>query len=113
MVFVDIGRKGVKMKEINDIPVIAQKTAKAALWRARGMNTLFNRINRDVDIMGGKACIKGTRVTVGMIVTQISEGKTAEDVVREYPYLSLEDISEALRYAAWSVESREAEIQTA
>ena len=77
------------------------------------MNAPFNRINRDVGIMGGKACIKGTRVTVGMIVTQISDGKTPDNILQEYPYLTSEDITEALRYAAWSVESREAEIQTA
>jgi len=77
------------------------------------MNAPFTRINRDVDIMGGKACIKGTRVTVGMIVSQISEGKTHKEVLSEYPYITSEDISEALRYAAWSVEFRETEIQTA
>ena len=101
------------MNKTDDASVIPRKNKKAALWRARGMNAPFDRINRDVEIMGGKACIKGTRVTVGMIVTQISDGKTPDDILRDYPYLSSEDISEALRYAAWSVESRETEIQTA
>ena len=79
-------------------------------WKGWNMNDQFNRINRDVAIMGGKACVKGTRVTVGMIVTQISGGKTPEDVLQDYPYLSREDILEALRYAAWSVDSTEADI---
>jgi len=63
--------------------------------------------------MGGKACIKGTRVTVGMIITQISEGKTFAKLLDEYPYLSNEDIAEALRYSAWLVNSREMDIVTA
>ena len=63
----------------------------------------FARINHDINIMGGKACIKGTRVTVGMILTQISEGKTPDKLLEEYPYLSREDITEALKYAVWTV----------
>jgi uncharacterized protein (DUF433 family) len=60
----------------------------------------FPRINHDIDIMGGKACIKGTRVTVGMILSQISEGVTPDCLINDYPYLTLEDISQALKYAA-------------
>ena len=67
----------------------------------------FTRISHNIDIMGGKACIKGTRVTVGMILTQISDGKTVEDLLNEYPYISYEDIMQALAYAAWAVEARE------
>jgi len=73
----------------------------------------FPRISHNFDIMGGKACIKGTRVTVGMIITQISEGKTFAALLEEYPYLSNEDIAEALRYSAWIVNSREMDIVTA
>ena len=68
----------------------------------------FTRINHDIEIMGGKACIMGTRVTVGMILTQISDGKTIEELLDEYPYLSLEDINESLKYAAWAVNAKEA-----
>ena len=60
----------------------------------------FSRISHDINIMGGKACIKGTRVTVGMILTQISEGTTVDELLDEYPYLSNDDITEALVYAA-------------
>ena len=73
----------------------------------------FSRITHDADIMGGKACIQGTRVTVGMIITQISEGKDFSVLLEEYPYLSQEDIYEALRYSAWLVNSREMDIATA
>ena len=67
----------------------------------------FTRISHDVNIMGGKACIKGTRMTVGMILMQISEGLAIEKLLAEYPFLTAEDISEALQYAAWAVGVRE------
>jgi len=67
----------------------------------------FIRINHDVGIMGGKACITGTRITVGMILMLISEGATIDEILTEYPLLTSEDITEALRYAAWVVGARE------
>jgi uncharacterized protein (DUF433 family) len=70
----------------------------------------FSRIHRDIGIMGGKACIKGTRVTVGMIVAQIGGGKTIAELLDEYPYLKKADILQALRYAALSVEGTESQI---
>ena len=70
----------------------------------------FTGISHDIKIMGGKACIKGTRVTVGMIVTQISEGKTIEQLLEDYPYLTHEDVMQALKYAAWTVDAKEIEI---
>ena len=63
----------------------------------------FTRISHNIDIMGGKACIKGTRVTVGMIMTQLSEGKEIKTLLDEYPYISLEDVSEALMYSAYNL----------
>jgi len=57
--------------------------------------------------MGGKACIRGKRITVGMIVGQIGAGHTIEEILADYPYLEREDILEALRYAAWLAEDRE------
>ena len=57
--------------------------------------------------MGGKPCIKGARVTVGMIVGQIAAGRTIEQVLADFPYLERDDIHEALRYAAWRSEERE------
>ena len=60
----------------------------------------FDRITQDPGIMGGKPCIRGMRVTVGMIVGQIGEGVSIEEILSDYPYLELEDIMQALRYAA-------------
>jgi uncharacterized protein (DUF433 family) len=51
--------------------------------------------------MGGKPCIRGMRVTVGTVVGLVAAGLTSNEILREYPYLEIEDISEALSYAAW------------
>ena len=67
----------------------------------------FNRITQQPDIMGGKACIRGMRVTVGMVVGQIGAGHSFDELLAEYPYLEREDIMQALRYAAWRAEERE------
>jgi uncharacterized protein (DUF433 family) len=67
----------------------------------------FERISHDINIMGGKACIKGTRITVGAILMQFSEGITPDELLAEYPHLTQDDIAEALRYAAWTVSSKE------
>jgi uncharacterized protein (DUF433 family) len=65
------------------------------------------RITQDPEVMGGKACIRGMRVTVGMIVGQIGVGHSVEDILAHYPYLEREDIMQALRYAAWRTGERE------
>ena len=70
----------------------------------------FARITQDPSVMGGKPCIRGLRVTVGMIVGQIGRGRTADDLLAEYPYLERDDILEALRYAAWRSQEREIEL---
>ncbi len=67
----------------------------------------LNRITQRPEIMGGRACIRGMRVTVGMIVGQIGAGRSIDDLLVEYPYLEREDILQALRYAAWRAEERE------
>jgi len=67
----------------------------------------FTRISHNIGIMGGKACITGTRITVGLILMQISEGTTISELLTEYPHLTLADISEALRYAAWAIGTRD------
>lgn len=67
----------------------------------------LTRITFDPAIMGGKPCIRGMRVTVGMIVGLIATGKTAADILKLYPYLEKGDIEEALTYAAWRVEEIE------
>lgn len=67
----------------------------------------FDRITMNPAVMGGKACIRGMRVTVGMIVGQIGAGRGIDDLLADFPYLEREDILQALRYAAWRVQERE------
>jgi len=70
----------------------------------------FPRITQNPQIMGGKPCIRGQRVTVGMIVGQIGAGRSIEELLLDYPYLQREDILEALRFAAWRAQEREIEL---
>jgi len=72
--------------------------------------TPFERITRDPRIMGGKPCVRGTRVTVGMIVGMLGNGHDMDKLLADYPYLTREDIQEALRYAAWLSEERELDL---
>ena len=73
----------------------------------------FAGISHDINIMGGKACVKGTRVTVSLIVSRISEGITVEDLLADYPYLTYENVMQALKFAAWAVDAKEIEIVSA
>lgn len=61
--------------------------------------TAFDRITQTPDIMGGKPCVKGTRVTVGMIVGEIGAGTSIEALLADYPYLERDDVMQALRHA--------------
>ena len=72
--------------------------------------TPLTRITRSPDVMGGKPCIRGLRLTVGTIVGLIASGHTIPQVLAAYPYLEEPDIREALAYAAWRVEEQEAPI---
>lgn len=63
--------------------------------------TQFNRITFDTNIMGGRACIRGLRITVSLILNLVSNGMTAAEIVKEYNYLEEADIRQALQYAAW------------
>lgn len=67
----------------------------------------LDRISLDPAVMGGKPCIRGTRLTVGTIVGLISAGHSVEDVLEAYPYVEREDVLQALAYAAWRAEERE------
>ena len=64
----------------------------------------LNRITFDPNIMGGKPCIRGYRVTVGTIVGLMAYNHTFEEILKMYPYLEKEDLREALSYAAWRSE---------
>ena len=67
----------------------------------------FPRITLDPDVMAGKACIRGLRVTVGTVVGLLAAGRSAEEILSAYPYLEREDIDQSLAYAAWRLEERE------
>jgi len=73
----------------------------------------LDRITHDPAVMGGKACVRGMRVTVAMIVNQIAAGHSVDEVLGSYPYLEREDIVQALKYAAWMMEEREVVLASA
>ena len=70
----------------------------------------LDRITFDSAVMGGKPCIRGMRVTVGMIVGMIASGHDTSEILRLYPYLEPDDLAQALSYAAWRAEETEAAI---
>jgi uncharacterized protein (DUF433 family) len=61
----------------------------------------FERITFDPQVMGGRACIRGLRIPVSVIVGQIAHGAPIEEILEGYPDLGPEDIRQALEYAAW------------
>jgi uncharacterized protein (DUF433 family) len=73
----------------------------------------FTRITQNPAVMGGRPCIRGLRVTVGMIVGQIGAGRSIDQLLADYPYLQREDVLEALRYAAWRAQEREIDLAAA
>ena len=64
----------------------------------------FERVTFDPDILGGKACIRGMRISVSLIVNLVANGMQVEEIIVEYPDLEPADIEQALRYAAWAAE---------
>ena len=67
----------------------------------------LDRITQDPQVMGGKPCIRGMRVTVGTVVGLLAAGQSVQEILKAYPYLEEEDIREALAYAAWRSEEVE------
>jgi uncharacterized protein (DUF433 family) len=65
------------------------------------------RISLDPNVMGGKPCIRGTRITVGVVVGLIAAGRTIDEVLAAYPDLTRDDVTAALAYAAWRADERE------
>jgi uncharacterized protein (DUF433 family) len=68
---------------------------------------ILARITRDPAVMGGRPCIRGMRLTVGIIVGLLGAGRSVDEILREYPYLEKDDIQAALAYAAWRSEEIE------
>ena len=64
----------------------------------------FDRITSDPNILGGRACIRGMRISVSLIVNLVANGMTVGEIIDEYPDLEPEDIRQALRYVAWAAE---------
>ena len=62
---------------------------------------MFDRLTFDPKIMGGRACIRGMRIPVSVVVGQIAHGATTAEVLNDYPDLEHEDIAQALAYTAW------------
>lgn len=77
--------------------------------------TKLDRITFDLNLMGGRATIRGMRVTVSLIVNLVANGMSTEEIIEAYPYLEPEDIRQALQYAAWLTEEsvHPAELATA
>ena len=73
----------------------------------------LDRITQQADVMGGKACIRGMRITVSTVGGQAGAGHSVEEILADYPYLEREDVMQALRYAAWRAEEREVMLATA
>ena len=73
----------------------------------------LERITLNPEVMGGKPCIRGLRMTVGTIIGLLASGLTSEQVLKMYPYLQQEDILAALTYAAWRSEEIEVPLATA
>ncbi len=67
----------------------------------------LDRITFNSEVMGGKPCIRGMRVTVGTVVGLMASGYTPEEILNAYPYLEIDDIYQALAYAAWRTEEIE------
>jgi len=70
----------------------------------------IQRITLDPKIMGGRPCIRGTRVTVGTIAGLVASGADFQEILALYPYLADDDLRAALTYAAWRVEEREVDL---
>jgi uncharacterized protein (DUF433 family) len=68
---------------------------------ARLNDTVLERITFDPNVMGGRACLRGLRITVAQVVNLVANGMSVADIVREYPDLEPDDVVQALRYAAF------------
>ena len=74
---------------------------------------LFERITFDPAVMGGRACVRDTRVTASLVLNLVANGMSTEEIVAAYPYLETADIRQVLRYAAWLAEEIREPLQPA
>ena len=75
--------------------------------------SILDRITQEPGVMGGKPCIRGKRVTVGLLVGLVASGQEIDSILADYPYLERDDVLQALRYAAWRSEEREITLASA
>ena len=75
--------------------------------------TYFDRITFDPDILGGKACIRGMRISASLILNLIANGMASDEIIEEYPYLEAADVQAVLRYAAWATEDSVSKLELA
>jgi uncharacterized protein (DUF433 family) len=73
----------------------------------------LERITLNPEVMGGKPCIRGLRLTVGTVIGLLASGLTSDEILKMYPYLQAEDLIAALSYAAWRSEEIEVPLATA
>jgi len=73
----------------------------------------LDRITLNPNVMGGRPCIRGLRVTAGMVAGLIASGHTPPEILKLYPYLESEDIQQALQYCAWRAEEVDLPLQPA
>jgi uncharacterized protein (DUF433 family) len=73
----------------------------------------LDRITLNPNVMGGRPCLRGLRVTAGMITGLVATGHARAEILKLYPYLEEEDIAQALKYAAWRAEEVELPLQPA
>lgn len=85
----------------DDKRLVASSRRLALAQEDKGVEGHFDRITFDPQIMGGRACIRGMRIPVSLIVSQIAHGAPPEEILAEYPDLEKEDIQQALEYVAW------------
>lgn len=71
----------------------------------KGDEAMFDRISCNPAVLGGKPCIKGTRISVEFILELVASGASRDDILKAYPHLTAEDVEQALRYAAESLKN--------
>ena len=94
------GKSGVQRSSVKPFVVIRGRS------RRYRSGVRFDRISADHRIMGGLPCIAGTRIPVATVVSLVAEGESAEQIVDEFPQLEVDDVRQALQYAAAAVRER-------
>ena len=87
-------------RTVRDSKSVAKKKAPRE-FAGKAFVSGFPRITRTPGVMGGKPCIKGSRITVGMIAAQLADGATVDELLDDFPELKREDIMQAIGYAGW------------